>query len=641
MLQLFNWLTTFVKSLLNLHPLPCLASSIPHEARDLTPFSPLFLLTSLAFPPHEHTRRLDSLFYWAITITMRIIAKLSLAAAAAAVTLWSETTAFQLSSSSSSIYPLSSIVRRSVGDSSSYSNAHILHAIAIKDNDISNNNNNNEEEEEVATIQILMSDTGGGHRASANALRDAFTTLYETKYHPQPNNNNNNPPIRIVCDIVDIYTEYGPFPYNQFVPAYKFMAEYSFLWKWAYDSGGTPFGLWVIDVMCELVCFNPFMECMMRSNNMMSGLRNNNNNNGSVGRSSSSSRADMVISVHPLCQSIPLKILTYLDTDGTSRTQGRTTPFVTVVTDLGGAHPSWFNPGVDKCFVPSDVLRNCALDRKVRDNQIVQYGLPIRRGFWGSSSSSKVVNEIKTNVDDKHTIRQSLGLENLPTVLIVGGGDGMGGIVKQALAVGERLQKLASVSVSSSNKELAYQLVVVCGNNKAAQTSLSPNQMDWGSNINVHIHGFVNNMDEFMRASDILVTKAGPGTIAEASICGLPCILSSFLPGQEEGNVDYVVDAGFGCYQSNPEGIADTVEEWLANSAAAATTTTDTHDTSNNMLERMKSNALIASRPDATMDIARDLADMLYKRREDLKTKKGKNTISSSSSQVSAAMMAK
>ena len=54
----------------------------------------------------------------------------------------------------------------------------------------------------------------------------------------------------------------------------------------------------------------------------------------------------MVVSAHPLCLSLPLKVLASLDTDGTSRSAGaKTTPFVTVVMDLGGAHPSWFNGG--------------------------------------------------------------------------------------------------------------------------------------------------------------------------------------------------------------------------------------------------------------------------------------------------------
>merc|ERR1711862_144014 len=116
-----------------------------------------------------------------------------------------------------------------------------------------------------------------------------------------------------------------------------------------------------------------------------------------------------------------------------------------------------------------------------------------------------------------------------------------------------------------------------------------------------------NNMDEYMRASDILVTKAGPGTIAEASICGLPCILSSFLPGQEEGNVPYVVDNGFGCYQGSSDGIADTVQKWLEKSPS-------TGSNDGNILEDMRARALEAARPDATLDIARDLAEMVYAR---------------------------
>ena len=168
--------------------------------------------------------------------------------------------------------------------------------------------------EEVTTIQILMSDTGGGHRASANALRDAFDVLY---------------PGRIKCDIVDIYTDYGPFwPYNDYVALYKFMAKYPITWEIFYNFGCTPFGLWLNEFLLETFCFEPFKECMARD---------------SCG---TSKRADMVVSVHPLCQDIPLKILAELDSNGESREMtARTTPFSTVVTDLGSAHPTWFNKG--------------------------------------------------------------------------------------------------------------------------------------------------------------------------------------------------------------------------------------------------------------------------------------------------------
>jgi 1,2-diacylglycerol 3-beta-galactosyltransferase len=166
---------------------------------------------------------------------------------------------------------------------------------------------------EPYTIQILMSDTGGGHRASANALQDAFDNLYPGKFE---------------CDIVDIYTDYGPFwPYNDYVAMYKLMAQYDFLWEAFYRFGETDVGLALNECLLETFCFDSFKECLARPSG------------------STKERADMVISVHPLCQDIPLKILSELDSNGKSRAgSARTTPFVTVVTDLGGAHPTWFNP---------------------------------------------------------------------------------------------------------------------------------------------------------------------------------------------------------------------------------------------------------------------------------------------------------
>jgi 1,2-diacylglycerol 3-beta-galactosyltransferase len=103
--------------------------------------------------------------------------------------------------------------------------------------------------------------------------------------------------------------------------------------------------------------------------------------------------------------------------------------------------------------------------------------------------------------------------------LVVGGGDGMGGIVEISQALGD--------SLGAMHSEPSAQMVVVCGNNKEAQNLLQKHS--WGAGVKVNVQGFVNNMDEWMKASDALVTKAGPGTIAEASICGLPCMLFSFL----------------------------------------------------------------------------------------------------------------
>ena len=69
------------------------------------------------------------------------------------------------------------------------------------------------------------------------------------------------------------------------------------------------------------------------------------------------------------------------------------------------------------------------------------------------------------------------------------------------------------------------------------------NARKWPANVRVVTKGFQKNIDEFMAACDLLVTKAGPGTIAEAMVQGLPMVLSSFLPGQVR---DHIIIIGNG-----------------------------------------------------------------------------------------------
>jgi len=419
--------------------------------------------------------------------------------------------------------------------------------------------------DDVYTVQILMSDTGGGHRASADALEDALESLYPGKFE---------------CDIVDIYTEYGPFwPFNDAVQIYKLMAEYSWTWDLFYQFGETEFGYELNKLMLNAFCYEPFKNCMTRTFD------------------STQKRADIVISVHPLCQDLPLKILSDLDAssggncggDGHREHSNQATPFVTVVTDLGGAHKTWFNPGVDKCFVPSDVLNEKAKSRGLSaSSQIVQYGLPIRKGFWPEQISNRGASSTPQTLD---AMRQQLDIDNIPTVLVVGGGDGMGGIVDIASTLGKTLGDQRT----SEDDNPQYQMVVVCGNNQEAQQKLR--KMNWPGGVKVIVQGFVSNMDEWMKASDCLVTKAGPGTIAEASICGLPCLLFAYLPGQEAGNIPFVEESGFGKYSSDPKEIADSVSLWLK---------------SPEKMQAMKQAALSAARPSATLDIAQELAEIAF-----------------------------
>ena len=148
---------------------------------------------------------------------------------------------------------------------------------------------------------------------------------------------------------------------------------------------------------------------------------------------------------------------------------------------------------------------------------------------------------------DKAEARQTLGWDaTLPTLLVVGGGEGMGPLYKTARAINSR--------------QLKCQLVIIAGRNKLLKDKLESNH--W--NQPTHIYGFVNDMPRLMSAADVLVSKAGPSTICEACIAGLPMILYDAIPGQETGNVDYVVANDAGVFAPSPREVADAAQMWLA-----------------------------------------------------------------------------
>ena len=134
--------------------------------------------------------------------------------------------------------------------------------------------------------------------------------------------------------------------------------------------------------------------------------------------------------------------------------------------------------------------------------------------------------------------------------------------------------------------------MLICGKNAKLAQKLTAKK--WKTKVCVR--GFVNNMSEYMSACDCIITKAGPGTIAEALICGLPIMLNGFIPCQEAGNVSYVLENGVGAYDENPDKMASIVAGWFA--------------LDGEVLEEMSRKAKLLGRPEATFNIVRDLAGM-------------------------------
>ena len=98
--------------------------------------------------------------------------------------------------------------------------------------------------------------------------------------------------------------------------------------------------------------------------------------------------------------------------------------------------------------------------------------------------------------------------------------------------------------------------------------------------------GFRNDVPELMRAADLLVTKAGPGTLAEASVAEVPVVVYDYVPGQERGNLDWVRTNGIGVVALTTAEVVQSVKRIVENSERLATMRAQLHRTSRRAARR-------------------------------------------------------
>mmetsp|Transcript_623 Transcript_623/g.693 ORF Transcript_623/g.693 Transcript_623/m.693 type:complete len:532 (-) Transcript_623:356-1951(-) len=433
-------------------------------------------------------------------------------------------------------------------------------------------------------ILFLSADTGGGHRASAEALAKQFLIQYPGSTYK----------------LVDIWTDHGCLPYRTLVNTYKRMSSNPLEWRIFYHLSNTKLNEVFANLHTRLVCFGKIKRRLLKEN------------------------ADLVVSVHPTMNHVPLKVCTRLSKD-----LGKHIPFFTVVTDLGSAHCMWFERHVDTLYVASDRLYKLARRRGgTAPEKIFSTGLPIRHGF--AEQAKALGTEGRTSPQGKdyqRTIRKELKINTeKQCILVMGGGEGVGSLSE---IVHQMYAKLTRGGVDAT-------ICVVCGRNEKLQNELAtkynnqdavdvtseiikktgrkrrflrrlfrrnkkkknteeelsiPSSKNRGT-VDIVPLGFLTNIPEYMVAADVLVTKAGPGTIAEAAAVGLPVMMTSFLPGQEAGNVAVVLESKFGEYNNKPPEIGEIVTSWLLDST---------------LLEKMSKAAMVAGNPYAADEIVEDI----------------------------------
>jgi processive 1,2-diacylglycerol beta-glucosyltransferase len=169
---------------------------------------------------------------------------------------------------------------------------------------------------------------------------------------------------------------------------------------------------------------------------------------------------------------------------------------------------------------------------------IVATGIPVAAKF-----AAKV---------DAFAVRKTMGLrDDLPTVLVLSGGFGMGPVEK---------------IVTELNKAKGdFQAVIVCGRNEELRRALAAQDHKHPTRV----LGFASNMHELMAIADVIVTKPGGLTSSEALAVGKPLFILDPIPGQEAANSDFLLERGAATKVNRVEDLPFRLQELLGSKKLA------------------------------------------------------------------------
>ncbi len=215
-------------------------------------------------------------------------------------------------------------------------------------------------------------------------------------------------------------------------------------------------------------------------------------------------KPDIIITCHPF---ISLML-------GDLKTKGAfDIPIVSIVTDFQ-AHHSYYADGIDHYVVSSQKISDDLRDRfGISQDNIHIYGIPVFQRFMTSP--------------DRSELKRSLGLaKGKKTILFMAGSFG----------VSEVLKVYKSIADNAAN----CQFVVITGRN----TRLYKRFEDYIDSKNTKLLMFVDNVEDYMHCSDLIITKPGGLTVTESLQCRLPMAIYSAFPGQEADNEAFLIEQG-------------------------------------------------------------------------------------------------
>ncbi len=235
-------------------------------------------------------------------------------------------------------------------------------------------------------------------------------------------------------------------------------------------------------------------------------------------------------------------------------------PVHVVITDYV-VHSQWIHPHVDRYYVADGSVGAGLEERGMAPDRITVTGIPIRREFAGRV--------------DRADARTALDLsQEMPAVLVMAGAFSMLGGLPEIVRVLERL-------------EVPHQTIVIAGHDKKLEKRLKT--ITKNALFPVRVLGFVEDVKSYMSAADLIISKTGGITVAEALACGLPLVAFNVIPGQEASNCKFLLKKGAARYARQPAQLESVLRRLLNEPDALA---------------RMSRAAAALARPDAALDVA-------------------------------------
>jgi len=208
-------------------------------------------------------------------------------------------------------------------------------------------------------------------------------------------------------------------------------------------------------------------------------------------------------------------------------------PLFGVVTDFV-VHRLWLYPEIERYFLAHKDLYDVMLGYGVPRQRCEATGIPVGADFaqpWERSAA-----------------KQALGLDpDLPLVMLMGGGEGLVPLVKV-------VQQLDTLS-------LPFSIMAIAGRNERLERQL--NGLAGRIRHPLQVCGFVEDIPQRLAAADLLLSKAGGLTAAEAFARQVPLLIYRPLPGQEEANARFLVERGAANAVKDPAELVQAVSRIL------------------------------------------------------------------------------